>query len=122
MTGHVDGIAEIRQKIESPAGIELHLSLSSELLRYLVPKGSIALDGISLTIADLRNDLVVIYIVPQTVRATTLSLRNVADRLNVEVDLFSKYIEKHLNRKVQGGITDETMMKVGFLPMGWIEN
>ena len=121
VTGHIDGVGEIRSKIARAEGVELQLSVPSDLLQYLVVKGSLALDGISLTVADFRDGLVVLSIVPQTLKATNLGQRNVGDRLNIEVDLLSKYIEKHLRGEPKG-ITDETMMRVGFLPMGWSDN
>lgn len=121
VSGHVDGVGEIRSKVSRAEGVELQLSVPSEILRYLVLKGSIAVDGISLTVADFRDGLVAVAIVPQTLKATNLGLRNVGDRVNVEVDVLSKYIEKHLRGEPKG-ITDDTMMRVGFLPMGWSDN
>jgi len=121
VTGHIDGLGEIRSKVARSEGVELQLSVPSELLRYLVSKGSIAVDGVSLTVADFRDGLCSISIIPQTLKATNLAQRNVGDRVNLEVDILSKYIEKHLRGEPKG-ITDETMMRVGFLPMGWSDN
>ncbi|MFH1386906.1 MAG: riboflavin synthase [bacterium] len=122
MTGHVDGMAEVKNKILTGEGsFELYLSIPSELLRYLVPKGSIAVDGVSLTVADIRDGLLRVVVIPQTAKTTTLGLLNVSDRVNVEVDLLSKYIERHL-LKEPATISEEMMLKVGFLPMGWIDN
>ncbi|MEE8638586.1 MAG: riboflavin synthase [Candidatus Margulisiibacteriota bacterium] len=121
VTGHVDGVGEIRKRVNLGKNFELHISLPSELLHYLVPKGSIALDGVSLTIADMRNALVVVSIVPHTSQTTILKEKNVGDRVNVEVDVFSKYIERHLKGGAKG-ITDETLVRVGYLPMGWTDN
>ncbi|OGB87041.1 riboflavin synthase subunit alpha [candidate division WOR-1 bacterium RIFCSPLOWO2_02_FULL_46_20] len=120
--GHVDGVGEIKKKINLGAGFELHLSVPSELLRYMVPKGSIALDGISLTITDLRDELSVVSVIPHTAKTTTLGEKRIGDRVNLEVDILSKYIEKHLRGEVSKGINDDMLARVGFLPMGWIEN
>lgn len=122
VTGHVDGVGEIRKKIILERGFELHLSIPSELLCYLVPKGSIALDGVSLTVADLREALLVVTVIPHTVNQTNLDAKSVGDRVNLEVDILSKYIEKHLRGDLKPGVTEETMMRAGFLPMGWIDN
>lgn len=122
VSGHVDGMGEIRKKLAKGKGFELHLSLPSELLRYLVPKGSITIDGISLTVADLRGGLVLISLIPQTARATTLGEKNVGDHVNIEVDILSKYIERHLKGELSKGMTEEVLTKGGYLPMGWIEN
>ena len=119
--GHVDGIGEIRKRVNLEKGFLLHISLPSELLRYLVPKGSVALDGVSLTVADLRNGLLVVSVVPHTARSTNLGAKNVGDRLNIEVDILSKYIEKHLKGEAKG-ITEDTLVKIGYLPMGSIDN
>ena len=121
VTGHIDGVGEIRSKVARAEGVEFQLSVPSDLLRYLVVKGSLALDGISLTVADFRDGLVVLSLVPQTLKATNLGQRNAGDRVNLEVDLLSKYIEQHLRGEPKG-ISDETMMRVGFLPLGWSDN
>jgi len=121
VTGHIDGVGEIRKKAVSGESLELFLSVPSEILRYLVPKGSIAVNGVSLTAADFMDGLLRISIVPHTARTTTLGKFSVGERVNIEVDLLSKYIEKHLRGEPKG-ITDETMMRVGFLPMGWVDN
>ena len=121
VTGHIDGMGEVKSKIISGDGMDLYLSIPSEILRYLVPKGSIAVDGISLTVADFRDGLLRIAVIPQTLKSTTLGDINVGDKVNVEVDLLSKYIEKHLGVGPKT-VTEETMMRVGFLPMGWIDN
>jgi riboflavin synthase len=121
VSGHIDGVGEIRKKVPQDKGLELYLSLPSDLLRYLVPKGSIAIDGISLTVADLRNDLLVVSVIPQTARTTTLAFRAIGDKVNIEVDLLSKYIEKHLQRQ-SGGVGDEMLSRMGYLPMGWTDN
>ena len=121
VSGHVDGVGEIRKRVDSGKDFELHISIPSELLHYLVPKGSIALDGVSLTIADMRNALVVVSVIPHTAETTTLGEKNVGDRVNVEVDVLSKYIERHLRGEAKG-ITDDTLARVGYLPMGWIDN
>jgi len=124
VTGHVDGLGEIKKKIIfDNKGFELHVSIPSDLLRYVVPKGSIALDGVSLTAADIRDALLVIAVVPHTGRATLFGSKGVGDQVNVEVDLLSKYIEKHLAKyDAPSGVTQELLDRAGFFPMGWIEN
>lgn len=119
--GHIDGVGEIKDKVVSGEGFDLYLSIPSEILCYLVPKGSIAVDGVSLTVADFRDGLLRISIVPHTAKATTLGERNIGDKVNVEVDLLSKYIERHLRGEPKG-ITEETMVRMGILPMGWTDN
>ena len=122
VNGHVDGIGEIRNKTALENSFELQISIPSELLHYLVPKGSVALDGVSLTIADIRNGLVIIHVIPHTARSTVLADKKIGDKINIEVDILSKYIEKHLEGELNQGITDETLSRTGFFPMGWIDN
>jgi riboflavin synthase len=121
VSGHIDGTGEIRHKVGSGEGLELHLSVPSELIQYLVPKGSIAVDGVSLTVADFRDGLVQIAVVPHTLRSTTLGQKALSDRVNIEVDMLSKYIEKHLHGEPRG-ISEEMMMRAGFMPLGWSDN
>ncbi|MDI6731674.1 MAG: riboflavin synthase [Candidatus Margulisbacteria bacterium] len=125
VTGHVDGVGEVREKIAQGKGFELHISLPSDLLPYLVSKGSIAIDGISLTIADLRDGLLIAAVIPHTAAATTLNEIKVGDRVNLEVDILSKYIERHLMREFAPpppAMSQDPMIKLGFLPMGWMDN
>jgi riboflavin synthase len=121
VSGHIDGIGEIREKIALDKGFEFYFSLPSNLLRYLVPKGSIAIDGISLTVADLRNDHLVVYVIPHTSRATNLTNKKIGDKVNIEIDMLSKYIEKHLQRQM-GSASEGMMNQAGYLPLGWIDN
>jgi riboflavin synthase len=121
VTGHVDGVGEIRQRVKFESGFELHISIPSEMLRYIVGKGSIALDGISLTVSDLRNALIVVTIIPHTAKSTTLGFKSIGDRINIEVDILSKYIERFLKGET-ASVGEDTLVKMGFLPMGWIDN
>lgn len=88
--GHVDGIARVRRAMEE--GLELEAA--PELLRYVVEKGSIALDGVSLTVATLDGDAFSVALVPHTKAVTTLGRAAPGDELNIEVDMLAKYVEK----------------------------
>jgi riboflavin synthase len=92
--GHVDGTARVERLEPEGDGARLTLELPPELLRYCVEKGSIAVDGVSLTIAALRDDGVEIALVPFTLGHTTLGAAVSGDELNVEVDLLAKYAER----------------------------
>lgn len=122
VTGHIDGVGEIKNKRISEEIFELYLSLPSDLLRYLVPRGCLAIEGVSLTIADLRDGVVKLVIIPHTAKTTTLSGKAIGEKVNVEVDILSKYIERHLHGGAPKGISEETLVKIGLLPMGWIDN
>jgi riboflavin synthase len=92
--GHVDGIGRL-EKIENRDGsFELFISVPQALTKYIIHKGSIAINGISLTVAEIKNELVKVCIIPKTWDLTNLSSLEIGSAINVEVDLLAKYIEK----------------------------
>jgi riboflavin synthase len=98
--GHVDGTAEIL--VLEPAGQDhrLTISLPAELARYLIPKGSITVDGMSLTIAELEKDNFTIWITPHTYAVTTLRNAKAGQQVNIEVDMMAKYLDQMLERRL----------------------
>jgi riboflavin synthase len=94
--GHVDGVGHVRALEPEGDGSRLTVELPSKLLRYCVEKGSIALEGVSLTIAALDDENVDIALVPHTLAATTLGTLAPGDTVNVEVDVLAKYVERLL--------------------------
>ncbi|MFQ3315268.1 MAG: riboflavin synthase [Candidatus Poriferisodalaceae bacterium] len=89
--GHVDGVGTII----SP-GPDLRVRMPKEMARYLVEKGSITVDGVSLTCFDVLDDSFAIALIPHTMNVTSLGSRNVGDRVNLEVDVIAKYVERLL--------------------------
>ncbi|MBW3592321.1 MAG: riboflavin synthase [Actinobacteria bacterium] len=94
--GHVDGVATVRALAAEGEGARLELALPAELGRYCVEKGSIAVEGVSLTIASVARETIAIALVPHTVSATTLGSLAPGDRVNVEVDVLAKHVERLL--------------------------
>lgn len=92
--GHVDGVGVVTRLERGGAWAELDTEVPTPLLRYVVEKGSIALDGVSLTVARLADPTVTIALVPHTLELTTLGDRRAGDRIHVEVDLIAKYVER----------------------------
>ena len=92
--GHVDGRARIRDLHEEAGGRRLWIDLPPELLRYCVEKGSIAVDGVSLTIATVDDAGIAVALVPHTLAQTTLGSRAAGDSVNVEADILAKYVER----------------------------
>ncbi|HKE01958.1 MAG TPA: riboflavin synthase [Planctomycetota bacterium] len=92
--GHVDGLATVRRLDRSGEWVELDVEVDAALSRYVVEKGSITLDGVSLTAARVKDALVTIALVPLTLEKTTLGSTNAGDRLHVEVDVIAKYVER----------------------------
>jgi riboflavin synthase len=92
--GHVDGTARIRDVQPEETGRRIRVDLPQDLLRYCVEKGSIALDGVSVTVAGVDDEGVEIALVPHTLEQTTLGSRAPGDFVNVEVDILAKYVER----------------------------
>ena len=120
VTGHVDGVARIRAVRDEGASTTLDLEMDPALAGELVPKGSIALDGISLTVgAGVRRDGCEVHIIPHTLAETTLGEARPGRRVNVETDLLGKYVLRYLERGENKGrdadltklMIDEGLMK-----------
>lgn len=94
--GHVNGIAELEKVVPRGNNYELHFTVPESISRYLIKEGSIALNGISLTIADCNDTHVMVSIIPHTWQATTLQEKKIGDPLNVEIDIIAKYVEKYM--------------------------
>jgi riboflavin synthase len=92
--GHVDGVGRVAAATPEGDGLRLRLEVPPELLRYCVEKGSIAVQGVSLTIAALDDQGVEIALVPHTLAATTLAALRPGDEVNLEVDVLAKYVER----------------------------
>jgi riboflavin synthase len=94
--GHVDGVATLVEVRDEGFSRVLALSLDSALLPYVVEKGSIALNGVSLTVSALREDGFEVSLIPETLRRTTLGRAVVDERVNVEVDILAKHVQRLL--------------------------
>ena len=99
VTGHVDGLGKIKRWERSGADHVLEISPPRELMRYIVPKGSIAVDGISLTVADVLKSSFRVWIIPHTYEVTALRERQAGDFVNIETDILGKYVERLLDRQ-----------------------
>jgi riboflavin synthase len=96
--GHVDGIGEVIEVADDGFARRLRVALAPELLRYAVARGSIALDGVSLTIADLGDSWAEVSLIPETLERTNLGEAAIGRRLNVECDVIAKYVERLTGR------------------------
>ncbi|WP_232663653.1 riboflavin synthase [Pseudonocardia sp. TRM90224] len=92
--GHVDGVAILLSRHPADRSDELVFSLPHDLARYVVRKGSIAVDGVSLTVADVTSDTFTVALIPTTLANTTLGFRQPGDTVNLEVDVVAKYVER----------------------------
>ena len=96
VTGHIDGVGLIRDRRQDDEALFLTVEIPKELLRYCIQKGSIAVDGISLTINQVTDRDIQVAIIPHTAKATTLGLKGVGSSVNLECDLIGKYLERLL--------------------------
>ena len=94
MQGHADGVATLAHRDSQPEWDDLTFKVPRELPRYVVLKGSISLNGVSLTVAQLVDDEVTVSLIPTTLTETTLGELAVGDKVNVEVDVIAKYVER----------------------------
>jgi riboflavin synthase len=117
MQGHVDGIGRVARVDPDGANWWLGVRLPSELLRYVAMKGSIAIDGISLTVANLATDVVEAAIIPFTYANTNLQALRPGDAVNIEVDILAKYLERLLETRrpaAASTLTLERLVEEGF--------
>ena len=102
VSGHVEGLGTISS--QRPEGIAVVVTISTEprLLRYILPKGSIAIDGISLTVTQVTESSFSVSLIPHTAKETTLGFKRVGDQVNLETDIIGKYVERMLGLQPQG--------------------
>lgn len=114
VSGHIDGTGTVIEKKEEKNAIWLTITAPEEILRYVVMKGSIALDGASLTVAYVDNECFKVSIIPLTAGNTTLGYKKEGDKVNIECDILGKYVEKFLNRDKEH-TTNKKDMTIDFL-------
>lgn len=97
--GHVDGVGQVtRVEVDGSGGAHVSIRVPGELSRYVVERGSIAIDGVSLTIAAVDDDEITVALIPHTLAVTTLGLAAPGRRLNVEADVIARYVERSMER------------------------
>jgi riboflavin synthase len=97
--GHVDGLGEIKSRTFSEHWEWVRVSVPKELMKYIVLKGSITVDGVSLTVNEIGDDFIGLSLIPETMRLTTLGSKQVEDKVNLEVDIMAKHIERLMEGK-----------------------
>lgn len=97
VTGHVDTTGKIMSKTYIGDMIKMEFKVPEEIMRFLVEKGSVAVDGISLTVVDILKDGFTVVIIPHTAKLTTMGFKDVGDIVNIEVDILGKYVARFLN-------------------------
>ena len=97
--GHVDGVGEFVSREKSDNWDWVKIRIPAELMKYVVHKGSITLDGISLTVNDIEDDVIALSLIPETLTVTTLGYKKPGDKVNVEADVLAKHIERLMEYK-----------------------
>ena len=101
LQGHIDSTASIHNIKEGPESVDMTLSMRRDLISYCIYKGSIGINGVSLTISAIDDKMVTVSLIPHTLENTNLSSLEVGDSVNIETDMISKYIKNHL-KGIQG--------------------
>lgn len=117
VTGHVDGLGVLKERRQGPEHLQLFFGLPAALAPLAVEKGSVAVDGVSLTINEVRGAGFGVNIIPHTARHTTLGTLKVGDRVNLEMDIVGKYVMRLLKpylNKDAGRVTEELLARLGF--------
>jgi riboflavin synthase len=111
--GHVDGVGRILERKKQGEWEVIWFSSSADLAEQMVPKGSVAVDGVSLTVVDVADERFSVALIPHTLANTTLGFKSAGASVNLETDLFAKYIWKCLKK---GEVTPELLARSGFIP------
>ncbi len=113
VSGHVDGVGRIIEKRKEGDYTFYAFEVSPDILRYIVIKGSIAVDGISLTVIGLDTRSFSVAIIPHTMTATNIGEKKIGDKVNIEVDIIGKYVERFMSER--GGKLVELLREGGFI-------
>ena len=116
MTGHIDGMGKITEWEQVGDDRKLQVAASEEVMRYVVHKGSVAVDGISLTVGGVEVGVFTVAIIPHTFDNTTLSHRRVGDSVNLEIDVIDRYVERKLDGEAPPpeGLSFEKLRDMGY--------
>lgn len=113
VTGHVDTVGTIRSKVKIGDMLKIEIEVPQHLMNFIVEKGSVAVDGISLTVVDVFKNSFTLIIIPHTAKLTTLGFKNPGDTVNIEADILGKYVAKFLNRQMDREVNFMNTLKEG---------
>lgn len=117
VSGHIDGVARITERVRQGNAWRLSFQLEPALARLMIVKGSVAIDGISLTVNEVGAERFTVMIIPHTLERTNLAEQRVGDPVNIETDLIGKYVARLLDTRTAApsGVTLDMLAKSGFL-------
>ena len=113
--GHVDGLGTIDALRNAGEFYDLQVTFPNQLSRYIAEKGSISIDGVSLTVSSLSASRFSVAVIPYTIEETNLQFRHVGDRVNLEVDMLARYVERMLNPNNPSELTKDFLSEHGFI-------
>ncbi len=112
VSGHVDAVGQITSKAKEQNAVVIKIKAPADLAKYLAPGGSVAVDGISLTVVDAKAEgLFSVSIIPHTAKVTTLGQKEAGDRVNIEVDMIARYVERFLATGLGGNVAEDRASK-----------
>ncbi len=115
VSGHVDGVGQITQRVTEGRSIKFGIRVPNELAKYIAHKGSVCIDGVSLTVNEVNNNEFSLQIIPHTLQETIFSDYSVGDDVNIEVDIIARYLERLLmSDDKPSGVTMDQLIKAGF--------
>ena len=124
VSGHIDGVGIVKKREYLSNAIIVTIGVDESLTQYMIAKGSVAMDGISLTINARESDSFSVSVIPHTAQLTTIGFKNKGDRVNIETDMIGKYVERFIsgspgrskeNHSKQGSIDHAYLVKTGFI-------
>lgn len=113
VSGHIDGVGTILAKEQNDNAVIVRIGATAEVMRYIISKGSIAIDGTSLTVVDLGDNWFTVSLIPHTAAMTTVGLKAIGEPVNLEADIIGKYVEKLLG--LQSATKPAEKLTLGFL-------
>jgi len=102
VSGHVDGVGSVDQRMDDEEWSTFWIRVPRDLTRQMASKGSVAVDGVSLTLVEVEEERFSVALIPHTLQVTTIGVRQVGDRVNLETDLLAKYVERQLAWRAEG--------------------
>ena len=115
VSGHIDGVGEVLNIRAEGNALLIDVAASSQLLRQIAPKGSVALDGISLTVVEAGSESFSVSMIPHTLAATNFQAKRAGEPVNIETDVLAKYLERLLNFKATPVVTKNFLEENGFI-------
>lgn len=117
VSGHIDGAGVLRKKIKRTDEFRLEIETDKDLMAFLVDKGSIAIDGVSLTIVEVKRNYFTVSLIPHTLKSTTLGVKKETNKVNLEVDMLAKYVFRYFEKQKDRSpeLSKDYLKKMGYL-------